>query len=129
VQDSRKAQGPELFKASTLILAALFVVCSIAVAASTRLGMMSTFLTCLAFLGVGLSSDQVIRPYAQEGNYWARTLYPLVPNFQFFWMIDALSDERVIPWTFVASSYGYAIVLSAGFVVLGMALFETREVG
>ena len=53
-------------------------------------------------LGLGLTADQVIRPYMAERT-WARVVYPFIPNFQFFWMIDALTDDRVIPLPFLAS--------------------------
>jgi hypothetical protein len=128
VQECRKVQGPELAKAAVLILAALAVLASIAVAASTRLGMMATFVVCFLALGLGLTADQVIKPYAAE-HPWARAVYPFIPNFQFFWMIDALTDERVIPIQFLASAVGYAAALSGAFVLLGTSLFETREVG
>ncbi len=79
-------------------------------------------------LGVGLSTDQVLKPYITE-NAFARVSYPLVPNFQFFWVLDALADERVIPWSFIGSAGIYLVLYSAAFVALAAALFETREVG
>jgi len=44
-------------------------------------------------------------------------------------MVDALSDYRVIPWGYVASATGYGVLYAAAALFLGMALFETREVG
>ncbi|MBN2560588.1 MAG: ABC transporter permease [Phycisphaerae bacterium] len=130
-QDARKLQGLEIFKAIVLILVALAVLSSIAVAASTRLGMLSTLLICLLALAAGLSADQVIRPLAEgpTAKVWAEVLYRVVPSFQCFWMVDALSENRVIPWGFVASAAGYGVLYAAAGLLLAMALFETREVG
>ncbi|MFH1417827.1 MAG: ABC transporter permease subunit [Planctomycetota bacterium] len=129
VQESRKLQGTEVFKAAILLIAALAIMAGVAVAASTRLGVIATFLISLLAISAGLAADQVLRPLAEEGAAWARVLYPFVPNFQCFWMIDALSDNRIIPWSYVASAGGYGLVYAAGLLLLGMALFETREVG
>ena len=137
VQECRKEQGPELVKAAILILLALTVLAALAIACSTRLGMMATLLIAILVLWIGLSADQVFKPWA-EGlgstgvspvQRFAAVLYPLLPNFQFFWMIDALSEERVIPWSFVAQAALYAALYAGALLAAGMALFETREVG
>lgn len=128
VGECRKVEGPELIKATVLILFALVLLGSMALAAATRFGAMATFLVALIGLGLGLSADQVIKPYAAE-NAFARVIYPLVPNFQFFWVLDALADERVIPWAFIGSGAIYMALYTAAFVALAAAMFETREVG
>lgn len=130
-QEARQLQGLEVFKAGILVLVALGLLAAFAVAASTRLGVLSTFLVCLIVLSAGLSTDQVLRPLTEgpEAAAWASILYSTVPNFQCFWMVDALSDNRVIPWGYVASATGYGALYIAAVLFLGMALFETREVG
>ena len=117
--------------AAMSFLVALGLLSSIAIAASTRLGMLSTLLICLVALAAGLSADQVIKPLTEgpEATAWADALYRLVPNFQCFWMVDALSENRAIPWSYVASATGYGALYAAAGLLLGMALFETREVG
>ena len=129
VQSARELQGVEIFKAGLLVLVALVVLLSVALAASTRLGMFSTFLICLIVLSAGLSADQIIKPLAEEGEFWADVLYRIIPNFQCFWMMDPLSEYRVIPWSYIASATGYGVLYSVAILLFGMALFETREVG
>ena len=130
-QSARKLQGLEDFKAGILILLALGLLAAIAVASSTRVGMLSTFLICLIVLTAGLSADQMLGPLAKGPSpaTWATVLYGVVPNFQCFWMVDALSDDRVIPWGYVGQAAGYAAIYIGAALCLGMALFETREVG
>lgn len=129
VEESRKLEGMEVFKAGLLILVAIAVLASAAVAAATRVGAISTFLVCLCLTAMGLASDQIVRPLADAGKAWARALYGVIPNFQCMWMIDALSDHRIIPWSYVASTAGYGLLYALAGVLLAMALFETREVG
>ena len=99
-----------------------------ALAASARIGILATFLVCLILLAGGLSADQVLKPLV-EANAWAEALYRVIPNFQCFWMVDALSENRVIPWGYVVSATSYGILYAAAMLALGIALFETREVG
>jgi hypothetical protein len=127
-QEARKLQGIEIFKAGLLIFVALAVLAAAALAASARIGILATFLVCFILLAVGLSADQVLKPLA-EANAWAEALYRVIPNFQCFWMVDALSENRVIPWGYVVSATGYGILYAAAMLALGIALFETREVG
>ena len=79
----------------------------------------------------GLTADYFLVSGADPAHYWdwEGIAYRLIPNFQFFWMIDALSEDRVIPWSYVARAAAYAAAFATGFVLLAMSLFETREVG
>jgi len=129
VTESRKLQGLEIFKAGLLVLVALGILSSLAVAVATRLGMIANFVVCLAAIMAGLAADQIIKPLAEAGETWASILYRVIPNFQCFWMIDALSDNRVIPWSYLASAASYGALYALALLLLGMALFETREVG
>jgi len=54
--------------------------------------------------------------------------YAAVPNFQFFWAGDALTQEHTIPGMQVLQIAGYAALYSLGILSLGIALFQTREV-
>lgn len=129
-QNARKLQGLEIFKAALLVYGALLMLAGLAVAASTRLGMMSTFLICLIILGAGLSVDQILNPAPGETvPGWVQQSTRLLPHFQFFWMVDALSEYRVIPWSYVGWAMGYACLFGVGVIFLGAAFFETREVG
>jgi len=129
VEKTRKKQGTEIFKAGLLSVVAVAILAGFAIAASTRLGTLGTFLVCLFALCVGLSGDQIVRPLAETGVGWARWLYPILPNFQSFWMVDALSEEIIIPWRYVISAAGYGAVYTLAVLALASAMFETREVG
>lgn len=129
VEATRKKQGIEIFKAGLLSIVAVALLASFAVAASTRIGMLGTFLTCFIALCAGLSGDQLVKPLAESGVPWARVLYAVLPNFQAFWMVDALSDEIIIPWGYIVAAAGYGAVYTLAVIALAVSLFETREVG
>jgi hypothetical protein len=129
VTETQKLQGTEIFKAGLLILVAIGMLAGLAVAASTRVGMVATFVICLLVISVGLAADQVIKPLAEAGSAWADVAYRVLPNFQCFWMVDALSENQIIPWGYVASATGYGLLFILAVLLLGMGLFETREVG
>lgn len=130
----KQLAGMEILKAGVLIIGALAILTGIAVAVSTRFGMIVTFLACLLATGAGLTADFFFLPYTEAGREiagktWADFVYPLVPNFQMFWMVDALSEDRLIPVSYLLSAFGYAGLCVLSFLALGAAMFETREVG
>jgi len=134
VIETRKHQGPEIFKAGLLVFGAVSVLTAIAVMLSTRCGMIATYVGCILATCLGLTVDhyqhQIAHSRAPEAIKtavaWA---YPVIPNFQMFWMIDALSEDRLIPWSYVGQAYGYAALCIGAFMLASAALFETREVG
>ncbi|HWL93027.1 MAG TPA: hypothetical protein VNT79_05800 [Phycisphaerae bacterium] len=129
VQESRKVVSFEIVKAAVLIVGAIGILGSVALASATRLSVVPTFLINFLVIMAGLASDQMIKPLAEVGKRWAAYAYHIIPNFQLFWMVDALEENRRIPLDYIASSLGYAAMLSVAFLLLAMALFETREVG
>ncbi|HPF39754.1 MAG TPA: hypothetical protein P5081_11440 [Phycisphaerae bacterium] len=129
VKESRNLQGWEVLRASLLIVPALVLISAIAVASSTRFGVFATFLLTLMVICLGLASDQLIKPLAETGVGWASFAYRIIPNFQFFWMVDALNEYRTIPMSYVLQTSAYGIIYGAAVLLLGMASFQTREVG
>ncbi len=129
VKETRELSGWEVLRAGILIVPAIALLAAIAVAASTRLGVFPTFLTCILVVSMGLAADQVLKPIAETGVTWARIAYRLIPNFQFFWMVDALNENRSIPMDYVGQVTGYAVAYAVAILLIGMAAFQTREVG
>ncbi len=129
VANTRKHDGIEILKAAILTFGAIAMLSAIAIAASTRLSILPIFLINLLVVSAGLASDQIVRPLAETGETWATVAYRLIPNFQCFWMVDALNESRSIPLGYIAHAGGYAALYTLAALLLAMALFETREVG
>jgi len=103
------------------------VMTAVAVACSTRLALVTTIIVCMLVFVVGMLSDHLLGRFAHEAPV-AALLYSLVPNLQAFWMGDALSVNQNIPWAYVASAGGYAALQIAAALLIGVFLFEAREV-
>jgi hypothetical protein len=54
-------------------------------------------------------------------------LYTIVPNWQLFWLSDALEKGRTIPWTYVGKAMAYVAGYLGAALALAMLLFEDRE--
>jgi ABC-2 type transport system permease protein len=61
------------------------------------------------------------------GRWWASVLYTVVPNWQLFWLADALEGKNRIPWSYVTGTFGYLIGYLGASLALGLVLFEDRE--
>jgi len=61
------------------------------------------------------------------GRWWASVLYTVVPNWQLFWLADALEAKNQIPWSYVGRAFGYMICYLLASLALGLLLFEERE--
>ncbi len=113
--------------AGALVAMAILLLSAIAVTLATRLDAVPNLSLCsIAFL-VGLMSDYLFGRHAASSRL-AAALYALTPNWQHFWVVDALHNGIPIPWAYVAHAAGYAAVYLAGILLLGMACFRHMEV-
>ncbi len=76
--------------AAALILMALLILAALALACSTRLEVIPTLAICSALFMLGLVSDYFWGERARTGQWWASALYAITPNWQQFWIADAL---------------------------------------
>ncbi len=75
--------------------------------------------------GVGtLEKNNQVVP---AGSWWGKMLYVLVPNWQLFWLADALGPDQSIPWKYVGTSLLYVIAYLSVMLCLSLVLFEGRE--
>ena len=118
----------QLLIALLLVLEGLAILSSVAVAASTRLGQLMTLLTCTIMLCLGLTADYLYQSYASLSGL-AHALILLVPNFQFLWLADALSEENPVNPGYVAMVTLYSFFYVIAGLGVAVALFQTRDVG
>jgi ABC-type transport system involved in multi-copper enzyme maturation permease subunit len=117
-----------LLPAGILILFALWILAALALACSTRLDTIPTLAICSAIFLVGLMSDYFFGLPAARGSWWAATLYSLIPNWQLFWLADALeTGKNTFQWAYVGKALGYAVCYVGAALAVGAALFEERE--
>ena len=128
VDEGTGAYAWRVAPALVLVTYAVWTLGILATALSTRLHTIPNLLICAAVFLVGLMSDYVLGRFA-AGNWAVGILYALVPNWQLFWMADALAAEKSIPLGYVAWGGVYVLLFIAFFVLLGVAFFQNREVG
>ena len=116
-----------LIPAGLLILFAIWVLAGLATACSTRLEMISTLSVCTAFFLLGLVSDYFFGTRAEAGIWWASAFYTALPNWQLFWLADALEEGKRIPVSYLALAFGYMAAYVGAALAVALCLFEDRE--
>jgi hypothetical protein len=117
-----------LVPAGILILFALWILAALALACSTRFDMIPTLAICSALFLLGLMSDYLFGRPAERGVWWGSVLYTLVPNWQNFWLADALdSGKSTFHWGYVAKAFAYVVGYVGAALAVAVALFEDRE--
>lgn len=64
-----------------------------------------------------------------EVNPVAATLHAVVPNFQQYWLVDAITRNSKIPPDHILMLAGYAGAQIVTFLAIGVLLFQRRDVG
>lgn len=153
----RRNLNIELWKAIIFAGVALTVLTAIAVAISTRLGLVLTLIATIGIFVLGLLSDWVfarriaalekIMAATEGGRWWdtdhltwaaCKAAQTIVPNFQLFWLVDAVNQKKPIvifgemdgatqAYGLMVLAYGLAMTVVA--LGCGALLFQRREVG
>ena len=117
-----------LVPAGMLILFAFWIFAAVALACSTRLDMIATLTVCSAIFLLGLMSDYLFGQLAERGSWWASALYSAVPNWQLFWLADALETGKdTFSWAYVGKAFAYMIFYAGAALSVAVALFDDRE--
>lgn len=117
-----------------LLFISVILITAIALAASTRLGPAMTLLVCLGVVMLGMVSDYLLGGAAEKAESAVMAVvlngaYHLVPNLGFFWIADAATQLRNIPVVYVFWSAFYGMLWTVAALLIGIALFQEREVG
>ena len=98
-----------------------------AIACSTRFELIPTLAICSGLFLLGLMSDYLFGRLADAGSWWASALYTVVPNWQLFWLADALENKKSIPWSYVGRSFAYVLGYLGAVLAVALVMFEDRE--
>ncbi|HWD92409.1 MAG TPA: hypothetical protein VG938_08670 [Verrucomicrobiae bacterium] len=117
-----------LVPAAILVLFAVWILASLALACSTRVDMIPTLAICSAIFLIGIMSDYLFGVHAEKGSWWASVLYTVTPNWQLFWLADVLeTGKTTFPWEYVGKAFGYVVGYVGAALCLAILLFEDRE--
>jgi ABC-type transport system involved in multi-copper enzyme maturation permease subunit len=75
------------------------------------------------------AADQArLRQAGMGGRWWASVLYTVTPNWQLFWLADALSEGKsTFQWGYVGKASAYMATYVGALLAAGILLFQERE--
>lgn len=117
----------QIVPGSVLVSLAIIVLAALAVSFSTRLRPVLSTSACGAIFLLGLIADFLFRPAATTA-WWAKLCYGILPNWQDFWLVDALSAGGTIPWGYVAAAAGYAALYAGAVLAAGLLSFRHVDI-
>ena len=117
----------KLLPVNALIAMALLVLAALALALATRLEVVPTISICSVLFLAGLMSDYLFGRNAAQ-HPAAAFLYAVLPNWQHFWIVDALNADEPVPAKYLAAAAGYALLYLIGILLLGIVSFRHKEV-
>jgi len=139
-----------------LVFQGVLVLTGVAVAASTRLGQIMTLMVCFVTFALGTMSNSLsqainlklsipagtdyfqsltailhsdILVYQKVMYSVAKLIYMVVPNLQFFWTADAITQDAPITTELFGMLSGYAALQIVAVIAIAITLFQNREVG
>jgi hypothetical protein len=62
-----------------------------------------------------------------DRQVWASIVYAIIPNWQLFWIADALENDKTVPWSYVGRSFAYVLFYLSALMALAVMSFESRE--
>jgi len=116
-----------LLPALTLLFFAIWAMGAITVMLSAKLDMVANLCISSVLFFAGLISDYFLGNTAGTLTPSA-LLYAIIPNWQFFWMVDALANKIAIPWSYVSWAALYIILYMGICSTIAITLFNDKEV-
>ena len=119
----------DLGKAFILLFPAVGIMSALAVAFAARVDVVPCMCLCCLFFFLGLMSTYLFGTSDGDPVFGVlfSLLYAIIPNWQFFWMADAMAVNRTIPWNYVWWCIAYAVIYSLVVMTWAVVLFQNRE--
>jgi ABC-type transport system involved in multi-copper enzyme maturation permease subunit len=77
---------------------------------------------------IGAEDKARLSKAGMGGSWWAGTLYAVTPNWQLFWLADALeTDKTTFHWGYVGKALAYVVGYVGAALAVAVMLFEERE--
>ena len=119
----------ETVKALLVLLAALPLAATLAAILALKFDTVPLLCIMVLVFVVGMMSNYLFG--TPGGGFWrselSKYLYAALPDWQFFWVTDALAMKRHIPWKLLFFDLLYSVVYSAVVIGWGVIFFRSRE--
>ena len=120
----------DLVKALVLINFAVLAMSTIAVVAATRFDIVPNLCFCTIIFFLGLVSSFLFQRETDSAflNTVFGFFYAVIPNWQFFWLADAVAVNRHIPMSYIWDAACYVVLYIIIASLWAVAIFQNREV-
>lgn len=119
--------GGQLLIGLGLIYVGVLFLSAVAVAASTRLGQVPTLMVCMGVAVLGAYHSLLFGHWGQEQNLIIPLFAAGSPEMRYFMTMDALTQNRPIPMSFVGLSVAYGACFIGAALAVGCAMFQSRQ--
>ena len=77
---------------------------------------------------ISAEDQQRLAQAGMGGSWWASTLYTVTPNWQLFWLADALAEGKSTwHWGYVGKAFAYMAAYVGAVLTAAILLFQERE--
>ncbi|MBR4255454.1 MAG: ABC transporter permease [Lentisphaeria bacterium] len=116
-----------LLPALCMLFFAVWIMGVISSALATRMEIVGNLMVCLILFLIGMVLHYFAAAAFGTGSVIALLCTSLVPNWQLFWMADALSNRVVIPVSYFAWTLVYSVLYAAAWTGWAFFLFQDSE--
>ena len=115
-----------LLPALLLLFPAVWLMGTISAAIAIRADFVMNLLICFAVFFLGLIAQYFATSFLGSG-FLSGLVSGIVPNWQYFWMADALANRSVIPFSYLLMALLYALFYGGIWFVWALYLFRDAE--
>lgn len=120
-------EARHLVPALLLLFPAAWTMGTISAALATRIELVSNLTVCMVIFLLGLVSKFFVLQWVGTGML-SSFLRTLLPNWQYFWMADAIAARQEIPVSYILWALVYVIFYIGFWSLLALAFFNEREI-
>ena len=125
-------EARHLIPALLLLFPAAWTMGAIATALATRLELVSNLTVCSVIFVVGLMSKYLVNVWIDPTDTFTEVIAlfirAVLPNWQYFWMADAIASREIIPVSYLMWSLLYVVFYIGFWTLWAMAFFSEKEI-
>ena len=125
-------EARHLIPALLLLFPAAWTMGAIATALATRLELVSNLTVCSVIFVVGLMSKYLVNLWIAPADAFTEAvalfIRAILPNWQYFWMADAIASRQVIPVSYLLWSLVYVVFYIGFWTFWAITFFSEREI-